>query len=128
MKKPKWVVQKEQQKKAASQETIWLFGIHAVQDALRNPQREKLRLVVSKNAADKLAEAIAVAGIEPEFSDPRSFAAPLDSGSVHQGAAMEVKPLNWGSLQDVALAAGDGAPSPAAKATCLLYTSDAADE
>jgi 23S rRNA (guanosine2251-2'-O)-methyltransferase len=57
-----------------------------------------------------LAEAIAVAGIEPEFSDPRSFAAPLDSGSVHQGAAMEVKPLNWGSLQDVALAAGDGAP------------------
>jgi 23S rRNA (guanosine2251-2'-O)-methyltransferase len=110
MKKPKWVVQKEQQKKAASQETIWLFGLHAVQDALRNPQREKLRLVVSKNAADKLAESIAVAGIEPEFSDPRRFAAPLDSGSVHQGAALEVKPLNWGSLQDVALAAGDGAP------------------
>ena len=110
MKKPKWVVQKEQQKKAASQETIWLFGIHAVQDALRNPQREKLRLVVSKNAADKLAEAITVAGIEPEFSDPRRFAAPLDNGSVHQGAALEVKPLNWGSLQDVALAAGDGAP------------------
>ena len=110
MKKPKWVVQKEQQKKVASQETIWLFGLHAVQDALRNPQREKLRLVVSKNAADKLAESIAVAGIEPEFSDPRRFAAPIDSGSVHQGAALEVKPLNWGSLQDVALAAGDGAP------------------
>ena len=110
MKKPKWVVQKEQQKKAASQETIWLFGLHAVQDALRNPQREKLRLVVSKNAADKLAESIAVAGIEPEFSDPRRFAAPLDSGSVHQGAALEVKPLNWGSLHDVALAADDGAP------------------
>lgn len=110
MKKPKWVVQKEQQKKAASQETIWLFGLHAVQDALRNPQREKLRLVVSKNAADKLAESIAVAGIEPEFSDPRRFAAPIDSGSVHQGAALEVTPLNWGSLQDVALAAGDGAP------------------
>lgn len=110
MKKPKWVVQKEQQKKAASSETIWLFGLHAVQDALRNPQREKLRLVVSKNAADKLAESIAVAGIEPEFSDPRRFAAPIDSGSVHQGAALEVKPLNWGSLQDVALAAGDGAP------------------
>ena len=110
MKKPKWVVQKEQQKKAASKETIWLFGLHAVQDALRNPKREKLRLVVSKNAADKLAESIAVAGIEPEFSDPRRFAAPLDSGSVHQGAALEVKPLNWGSLHDVALAAGDGAP------------------
>ena len=110
MKKPKWVVQKEQQKKAASQETIWLFGLHAVQDALRNPKREKLRLVVSKNAADKLAESIAVAAIEPEFSDPRRFAAPLDSGSVHQGAALEVKPLNWGSLHDVALAAGDGVP------------------
>ena len=110
MKKPKWVIQKEQQKKAANQETIWLFGLHAVQDALRNPHREKLRLVVSKNAAVKLTEAIAFAGIEPEFSDPRRFAAPIDSGSVHQGAALEVKPLNWGSLEDITLAAGNRAP------------------
>ncbi len=109
MKKPKWVVEKEQAKKAAAAETVWLFGLHAVRDALMNPRREKLRLIVTKNAADKLADAIAESGVEPEMSDPRRFAAPLDPQSVHQGAALEVRPLDWGKLDDVALAAGEGA-------------------
>jgi 23S rRNA (guanosine2251-2'-O)-methyltransferase len=110
MKKPKWVVAKEQAKKAAAAETVWLFGLHAVRDALMNPNRERLRLIVTKNAADKLADAIGESGMTPEISDPRKFAAPLDPASVHQGAALEVKPLNWGSLEGVALAAGSGAP------------------
>lgn len=110
MKKPTWVIEKEQAKKAAKSETIWLFGLHAVCDALLNPNRQIERLVVTKNAADKLADAIAQSGITPELSDPRKFAAPLDSGSVHQGAALEAKPLAWGSLEDVALAPGQGAP------------------
>ena len=87
MKKPKWVVEKEQARKTAAAETIWLFGLHAVRDALANPRREKLRLIVTQNAYDKLADAIAEAEIEPEISDPRRFSAPLDPGSVHQGAA-----------------------------------------
>lgn len=107
MKKPKWVIAKEQAKRASAAETLWLFGLHAVRDALANPAREKLRLVVTRNALEKLADAVAEAGIEPEISDPRKFAAPLDPQSVHQGAALEVKALDWGSLQDVAL--GEGA-------------------
>ncbi|XDA96739.1 23S rRNA (guanosine(2251)-2'-O)-methyltransferase RlmB [Sulfitobacter sp. LCG007] len=105
MKKPKWVVQKEQDRKASERETVWLFGLHAVRDALVNPKREKLRLVVTLNAQDKLAEAIAEAAIEPEVVDPRRFSAPLDPGSVHQGAALEVKPLSWGSLAEVCIGA-----------------------
>ncbi|MFP7571263.1 23S rRNA (guanosine(2251)-2'-O)-methyltransferase RlmB [Marivita sp. S2033] len=112
VKKPKWVVAKEQSKRAAAAETVWLFGLHAVRDALVNPNRERLRLVVTRNAMDKLADAIAQAGIEPEMSDPRKFDAPIDPQSVHQGAALEVKPLNWGRLEDVALgdSASDGPP------------------
>jgi len=110
MKKPKWVVEKERSKRAAAQATVWLFGLHAVRDALMNPAREKLRLVVTKNAHDKLADAIEIAGIEPEMADPRKFTAPLDPGSVHQGAALEVKPLNWGKLADVCIG-GMGLPT-----------------
>ncbi len=108
-KKPTWVIDKERAKRAAAAETVWLFGLHAVRDALVNPNRVKLRLVLTKNAYDKLAEAVEQAGIEPEIVDPRKFSVPIDEGSVHQGAALEVKPLNWGRLADVAIS-GEGAP------------------
>ncbi|GAA3854233.1 23S rRNA (guanosine(2251)-2'-O)-methyltransferase RlmB [Celeribacter arenosi] len=111
MKKPKWVVEKEQAKRKADALTIWLFGLHAVRDALANPAREKLRLVVTKNAFDKLEAEIAAAGIEPEIVDPRKFDVPLDPQSVHQGAALEVKPLAWGSVTEVCLGAGEGVPT-----------------
>ncbi len=106
MKKPKWVIEKEKSRKAAESETVWLFGLHAVRDALMNPRRERLRLIVTANAKDKLIDAIAASGMEPEISDARKFAAPLDLDSVHQGAALEVKPLNWGSLEEVAMGPG----------------------
>jgi 23S rRNA (guanosine2251-2'-O)-methyltransferase len=105
MKKPKWVVQKEQDKKTEANATLWLFGLHAVRDALENPNREKLTLMVTPNAQAKLQEAIDLAGITPEVVDPRKFRPPLDPGSVHQGAVLEVKPLNWGRLEDVCIGA-----------------------
>ena len=109
MKKPQWVVDKERDKRAAANHTVWLFGIHAVRDALLNPAREKLRLVVTRNALDRLSDAVAQ-GPEPEMSDPRKFAAPIDPQSVHQGAALEVKPLDWGKITDRCL--GDGTHPP----------------
>ncbi len=109
-KKPKWVVEKEQAKRTAAAETVWLFGLHAVRDALLNPAREKLRLIVTKNASDRLADAISQSGIEPEMADPRKFPAPIDPQSVHQGAALEVRSLDWGALADCCL--GDGVNPP----------------
>ena len=108
-KKPTWVIDKERSRRAEARETIWLFGLHAVRDALVNPAREKLRLVLTKNAYDKLQDAVELSGMEPEITDPRSFKVPIDEGSVHQGAALEARPLNWGSLADVAIS-GTGAP------------------
>lgn len=101
MKKPTWVIDKERERKASAAETFWLFGLHAVRDALLNPARQKLRLVVTRNAADKLGDAISTAGIEAEIADPRKFPVPLDSGSVHQGVALEVRALDWGPLADI---------------------------
>jgi 23S rRNA (guanosine2251-2'-O)-methyltransferase len=107
--KPTWIVDKERSRRAEAKETVWLFGLHAVRDALMNPKREKLRLVVTKNALDKLEEAVALSGMEPELTDPRRFDVPIDEGSVHQGAALEVRAMNWGKLADVAIS-GEGLP------------------
>ncbi|MEL6584464.1 MAG: 23S rRNA (guanosine(2251)-2'-O)-methyltransferase RlmB [Pseudomonadota bacterium] len=81
--------------------TVWLFGIHAVRDALLNPARTRHRLIVTKNAADRLGEAIPTSGMAPEMADARKFPAPIDPGSVHQGAALEVSPLDWGSVSEL---------------------------
>ena len=59
IKKPKWVIEKERARRASAAETVWLFGLHAVRDALQNPMREKLRLVLTKNAADRLGARMA---------------------------------------------------------------------
>jgi 23S rRNA (guanosine2251-2'-O)-methyltransferase len=107
--KPDWVIDKERAKAQAARETLWLFGLHAVRDALMNPRREKLRLVVTKNALDRLEGAVTAGGVAPEVVDSRRFDVPIDEGSVHQGAALEVRPLRWGRLEDVA-AAGEGLP------------------
>ena len=108
-KKPSWVIDKERARRAAAAETVWLFGLHAVRDALSNPQREKLRLVVTQNALDRLGPL--PDSITPEITDARSFdkVVPLPPESVHQGAALEVKPLKWGNLTDLALS-GPGRP------------------
>ncbi len=110
MQKPKWVIEKERARRAAAAETLWLFGLHAVRDALENPARRRLRLVVTRNAADRLGPAIERSGMTPEIADPRKFPAPLDPGSVHQGAALEVLGLNWGSLSEVCLGDAPGRP------------------
>ncbi|MFN3277576.1 MAG: 23S rRNA (guanosine(2251)-2'-O)-methyltransferase RlmB [Paracoccus hibiscisoli] len=110
-KKPTWVIDKERARRAAAAETVWLFGLHAVRDALANPVREKLRLVATQNAVTRLGD---LHGMEPEITDPRIFdkTVGLAAESVHQGAALEVKPLKWGSLSEVALREAPGETRP----------------
>jgi 23S rRNA (guanosine2251-2'-O)-methyltransferase len=109
MQKPAWVIEKERDRRREARETVWLFGLHAVRDALLNPARDRLRLVLTRNAADRLGDAIAASGMTPEIVDPRRFDVPIDDGSVHQGAALEARPLHWGDLEKVCIG-GTGAP------------------
>ncbi len=109
-KKPAWVIGKERARRASARETVWLFGLHAVRDALLNPARVRLRLVVTRNAADRLSEAIAASAMTPELADARTFPVPLDPGSVHQGAALEVRPLDWGGIEACCAPRDEAAP------------------
>ncbi|MEM9708714.1 MAG: 23S rRNA (guanosine(2251)-2'-O)-methyltransferase RlmB [Pseudomonadota bacterium] len=102
-KKPTWVVEKERARRDASRATIWLYGFHAVEAALRNPAREKLRLVATRNALDRLGDA--PHDIEVELADARRFPVALGPDAVHQGLALETKPLDWGGLDGCLAAA-----------------------
>ena len=100
-KKPKWVVSKGREKGETNSKTIWLFGLHAVRDAINNPQREKLRLIATQNAVDRLSLDLKNSNIEIKICDPRTFSAPIHPQSVHQGVALEAKPLNWGDTSEI---------------------------
>ena len=99
-KKPEWVIDKERERKTTEKHSFWLFGIHAVRDALENPNREKIKLLITKNAQNKLENSIKLTEIETKIIEPKAFNELLDKNSVHQGVALEVKPLKWGSLSE----------------------------
>jgi len=112
------VIAKERARHEETSRTLWLFGLHAVEAALQNPARGKLRLIATKNAADRLQAAIAASGLVPEIADPRRFPAPLEAGAVHQGVALEVRALDRGGLDAVS------APAPGAMMLLLDRVSD----
>jgi 23S rRNA (guanosine2251-2'-O)-methyltransferase len=106
VRKPAWAVQRERERRAGAG-SLWLFGLHAVRDALANPRRTRLQLVATRNAADRLGSEIAAAGLTPRIVDARRFAAPIDPASVHQGVALEVLPLDWGSVSELCAPRGE---------------------
>ncbi|MEL7106514.1 MAG: RNA methyltransferase [Pseudomonadota bacterium] len=106
MKKPAWVVEKERDKRVTDRQTMWLYGLHSVREALANPAREKLRLVVTKNAMNRLGDI--PAEVTPEIADARKFPVPLPKDAVHQGAALETRELTWGGLDGCIERAGEG--------------------
>ncbi|MEM1139592.1 MAG: RNA methyltransferase [Pseudomonadota bacterium] len=72
----------------------WLYGLHAVKAALANPQRATGRLIATRNAARDLPS-----GTEPEILEPKAMSRLLPEGSVHQGLAVEVSPLDPPALE-----------------------------
>lgn len=90
---------------------IILFGVHAVEAALRNPSRRCLRLAVTENGARKLQDALAGRSSLPvERVSPRDLDRQLGADTVHQGMMLEVEPLDEPSLDDVVRGAESGGP------------------
>lgn len=89
---------------------IRLFGVHAVEAALRNPARPVLRLAMTENAERRLAEPVAARGAKVERVTPRELDRLLGADTVHQGILLETGPLPEPDLADLAARAGDGHP------------------
>jgi 23S rRNA (guanosine2251-2'-O)-methyltransferase len=85
----------------------WLYGRHAVTAALTNVARRKYRLVATENAARDLGRLPPSLAVDLVRS-PRDIDALLPPGSVHQGLALDVAPLDGLTLDDVLDAVGPG--------------------
>ena len=80
---------------------VVLYGIHAVEAALRNPLRRVHGLSVTANAAERLAGAIAERGVTPTLAEPRDFDRLTSREAVHQGAVLETSALPAPDLERI---------------------------
>jgi len=87
---------------------ILLYGIHAVEAALRNPLRAMGKLFLTENAERRLAEAILARGVMAERVIPRDLDRRLGPDTVHQGALLETEPLPESTLEELAEQAAAG--------------------
>lgn len=79
-------------KQSSAGSSVWIWGHHAVEAALANPARVIQRIVVTNETASSLPP-LAGEAPEPENLSPGAIGALLPAGSVHQGLALLVKPL-----------------------------------
>lgn len=78
-----------------------IYGVHPVEEALKNPKRRCVSLMASKNAADRLATEIAASKVKSEIVHPRELDKRLGPDAVHQGLLLEAKPLAQPRLDQI---------------------------
>ncbi len=81
---------------------VIMYGWHPVKAALANPARRLRKLLVTENAARRLAEEKVSARIEPEIVRPSAIAERLLPDAVHQGLYLEADPLPSPAVEDIA--------------------------
>jgi 23S rRNA (guanosine2251-2'-O)-methyltransferase len=87
---------------------VQLYGVHAVEAALRNPGRQIGRLLMTENAENRLSEALGTRSAAPERVSPRDLDRLLGEDTVHQGVLLETAPLEEPSIADLAERAEHG--------------------
>lgn len=107
-------------KAADTQDRYWLYGLHAAAAALANPEREVLRALATPEALERLEgggkQGLAARGLTLERAGRGDLDALLPAGAVHQGLALEVRPLEPPTLAqwlDQLEAESAGGPSAA---------------
>lgn len=92
---------------------FFLFGVHAVTEAILNPNRKVARLLVTDSGLKALRDTLAEArnkGLkrpEPIIVEKEDINGLLPKGAVHQGILLDAEPLEEVFLQDILIAAKD---------------------
>jgi 23S rRNA (guanosine2251-2'-O)-methyltransferase len=78
---------------------VRLYGIHTVRAALDNPRRKIRRMLVTRNAMERLGLAdLGALPFAAELVEPRQIDRITGSEAVHQGVVVEAEPLRPKSL------------------------------
>ena len=77
-----------------------MYGFHAVRAALKNPCRTSQFLVATSNGEQALA-GLPKGNVRPELLTQEALAALLPVGAVHQGLALQVRPLQNPPLEEI---------------------------
>ena len=85
---------------------LQIYGVHAVEAALRNPRRTILRLAITENAENRLKDALAardaIGALKINRVMPRDLDRQLGDDTVHQGVMIEVEPLPEQTIEELA--------------------------
>ncbi|RCL00842.1 MAG: 23S rRNA (guanosine2251-2'-O)-methyltransferase [Candidatus Tokpelaia sp. JSC188] len=80
---------------------IWLYGLHTIEAALKNPRRKIHRLLITSNAYSRLGFNESQFPCRYELTESRILDRYLGSEIVHQGIMLETEPLIVGDLKNL---------------------------
>jgi len=86
---------------AGRDDRVILYGWHSVAMALANPQRRIRKLMLTENAARRLADEGVKPGVEPEIVRPQDIDRLLSPDAVHQGLFAEADALPSPALEEL---------------------------
>jgi 23S rRNA (guanosine2251-2'-O)-methyltransferase len=84
---------------AAPDGLVRLYGLHTVRAALDNPRRKITRMLVTRNAAERLGlHDLSALPFDAALVEPKEIDRVTGSDAVHQGVVIEARPLTPKSL------------------------------
>ncbi len=86
---------------ASTDGTLWLYGIHAVKEALKNPKRVIKELWTTPEGLKSLQSEKFSFLLKPRIAQRQEIDRLLPTGAIHQGVALKTKPLIQPTLEEV---------------------------
>ncbi|HQY74330.1 MAG TPA: 23S rRNA (guanosine(2251)-2'-O)-methyltransferase RlmB [Aestuariivirga sp.] len=84
-----------------SDENDIIYGAHPVEEALKNPKRQFVKLTCTLNGAERLKALTQPLGITPEIVNPKVLDRKVEPDAVHQGMILEAKALRQPQLDEI---------------------------
>ncbi len=86
--------------KSDGKTSLHLYGLHAVEMALQNPERHIYNLRATQNAAERLKSCIEARNPTAQIVSPKEIEKYLGPDAVHQGVLLDVAPLPTRDLEE----------------------------